>query len=69
MRDANRIEKIISKIGMIWLENPDLRFGQLVSNLFYKMGHNDMFYVDDDELEKFLDLVLNQQSNSKENGV
>ena len=65
MRDANRIEKIMSKIGMIWLENPDLRFGQLVSNLFYKMGHSDMFYVEDDELEKFLDNFLDKARTEK----
>ena len=58
MREASRIERIVAKIGMLWLEEPDLRFGQLISNIFSRMGYNDMFYVEDDKLEEFLETLL-----------
>ena len=33
MRDVNRIDPFLEKLGEVWKENPDLRFGQLVMNI------------------------------------
>lgn len=33
MRDKERIPEFLDEIERVWKENPDMRFGQLVSNL------------------------------------
>ena len=33
MRDPNRIDQVLSEIGIIWKEHPDLRLGQIISNV------------------------------------
>lgn len=43
MRDAARIPKMLEALGQLWLENPDLRFGQIMSNA--SIG----FYTEDDK--------------------
>lgn len=43
-RDPDRIDPIIELLRAEWKANPDLRFGQLVVNLFGE----DPFYVEDD---------------------
>ena len=58
MRDPERIDRIIEKFTYIW-KNPEItdqRFCQLYVNLF---GREDNFYVEDDEVEKRLDEVIN----------
>jgi len=52
MRDPKRIPKVLAKIQAYWERNPDLRLGQLVSNL---AGNEDVFYVEDYNLEKALE--------------
>lgn len=63
MRDINRIERIIYKIGKLWTMYPDQRFFQLLSN-YTPLGHfirskTDPFWFEDDGLEAYLDGVLN----------
>lgn len=53
MRNPERIDTFIDAVKEIWKEAPDLRFGQLVSNLYFGLGR-DIFYVEDDEFEKLL---------------
>lgn len=49
MRDSNRIEIILDKLKIYWLEHPDLRLGQIISNFGYEVrGDNDPFYIEDD---------------------
>jgi hypothetical protein len=51
MRDKRRISLITEVIEEIWKEKPDLRFGQLIYNLYKQyFGDVDMFYVEDDDL-------------------
>lgn len=59
MRDPERIERITNLIKEIWLEIPDWRFTQLISN-FNIAGHKDFidFHRDDDEVEKRLKNIL-----------
>ncbi len=33
MRDINRIDPFLQKLGEVWKESPDLRFGQLIMNI------------------------------------
>lgn len=36
MRDPDRIDRVLSKLSVYWKANPDLRLGQIVSNLTQK---------------------------------
>lgn len=47
MRDVNRIKPFMKILTEIWLESPDLRFGQLVSNIFSYMDSDDIFFPED----------------------
>lgn len=68
MRDPARIDALLSKIREIWMRDPDMRFGQLVYNLFWQMQDArkegitglDMFYVEDDSFERRLDEVIRE---------
>ncbi len=33
MRDPNRIADVLNEIGKYWMKYPDLRMGQLISNM------------------------------------
>lgn len=52
MRDIHRIKPIMEELTAIWEENPDWRFGQLVSNVLgevmKKYNISDMFFPEDD---------------------
>lgn len=65
MRDIWRIPRILTLVRKIWNKNPDLRFGQLISNIvnidreytpYTKL--DDIFYLEDIELENKLKKVL-----------
>lgn len=47
MKDINRIEPFMKILTEIWLESPNLRFGQLISNLFNYIDSDDMFFLED----------------------
>jgi uncharacterized protein YihD (DUF1040 family) len=46
MRDKNRIPKIIKQLQVIWEQNPDLRLGQLITNL-YNTEDMDVYIMED----------------------
>lgn len=58
MRDPNRIDPLLAKLGEAWKKYPDQRFGQFVTNFFVRYG-KDPFNVEDDEwmraLQEFID--------------
>lgn len=61
MREYDRIKRITDMLCEIWQSKPyqDLRFWQLISCLEVEYGHNmDLFYLEDDATEKFLQKVL-----------
>lgn len=59
MRDISRIEIILDKLKIYWLENPDLRLGQIISNLGCQIrGDNDPFYIEDDLMLKAIEEEL-----------
>ena len=49
MRDPKRIDAILTAVGDIWKEYPDLRLCQLLINL---TGKDDPYHVEDDVLAK-----------------
>ena len=51
MRNLKRISRILKLIDKIWHKNPDLRLCQLLGNCF---GAQDLYYIEDDLLEKRL---------------
>ena len=57
MRDPKRIEDVCNLVRYVWKMVPDLRFGQLVLNIFSELeakGKNP-FYMEDDEMMDFLE--------------
>jgi hypothetical protein len=51
MGDSNRIRRILAKVEALWLQNPDLRLGQLVSNV--AGGDDRVFYIEDEGANSF----------------
>ena len=54
MRDPNRIPKVMALLEEGWKKVPDWRFGQLIENLKRYIGVQDLFYMEDDQLEKVI---------------
>ena len=62
MRDPARIERILTKVKILWKQNPDARFFQIVEYLKLlakEKGYPDAFFFEDDEMEKALESLLN----------
>jgi hypothetical protein len=45
---------MLSLIEKGWNKTPDTRFGQLIENFKYYVGINDLFYVEDDDMIKYI---------------
>lgn len=71
MRDPNRIPQIINAIEMYWKKYPDQRLGQILSNVnnVTEDRIDDIFYMEDDQIIKGLDMLTvcfeNSHNNSK----
>ena len=48
MRDISRIDCVLALLGEVWKKQPDLRFGQLMINIFHDYG-KDPWNVEEDE--------------------
>lgn len=57
MRDPARIYPFLNKIAELWMTVPNWRFGQLVNNL-QRWEDNDLFYIEDDDFLKKLEVML-----------
>lgn len=65
MRDINRIPKALRRLEKIWYNVPDMRLGQLMSNLlgiYYQETDQDPFFPED---EVFLDVLENYFNKEK----
>jgi uncharacterized protein YihD (DUF1040 family) len=60
MRDPNRIAHLLVLLGKYWKLNSDLRFAQIIEILKSKLGTDDMFYVEDDDLIKLLERMADK---------
>lgn len=49
MRDINRIDPFLEKLGKLWKKVPDWRFGQIIENV---LGGTDPFFIEDEEMIK-----------------
>ena len=71
MRNPNRIPQIINAIEMYWKKYPDQRLGQILSNVnnVTEDRIDDIFYMEDDQIIKGLDMLTvcfeNSHNNSK----
>ena len=63
MRNPERINNILKLIQEIWEAHPDLRLCQLIGNCFWHK--HDLYYVEDEELEKRLNEVYKISVGSK----
>lgn len=54
MRNPSRIYPLLNKIGEIWVNHPDLEFGELIANIL-PFEANFLSSVKDEEFEKFVD--------------
>lgn len=56
MRDPKRIKIILEELERCWVDNPDLRLGQIVSVIATRANLRDSFYIEDDNLLEILKL-------------
>jgi len=58
MIDINRIKPIINELEKIWLNLPDQRFGQFISNIIGDIAHNnnisDIWFPEDNAWLEYL---------------
>jgi len=54
MRDPKRIHRVLETVRQVWERFPDLRLGQLLSASKGVAGPQDLFFVEDDAMEKNL---------------
>jgi hypothetical protein len=54
MRNKKRISKILNLIEIIWETHPDLRLGQLLSNVTLRKLEDNLFFYEDHDLEDSL---------------
>lgn len=57
MRDASRIKPFCDEFAELWSNWPDLRFGQIMSNIarYAQMEHRkDIFFMEEEELMKII---------------
>lgn len=64
MRNPERIKRILDKLEKLWNNSPDLRLGQLISNLVDTAERN-QFYIQDEDLEKVLNEYIRRDSAYK----
>lgn len=62
MRDPKRVYIIADKLIHSWLKCPDLRLGQIISNVMHGCG-TDLFYIEDDELIKKIEDYFKEFKN------
>ena len=63
MRDPNRLPAIYDKVMSAHKLTPDQRFLQFISNFcgwYYSKYKRDIFFVEDDQLEKLVDEYIAQ---------
>lgn len=53
-RDSKRIAELLQLLSYCWNHFPDMRFGQLLTNICYNIDHTQLYYVED---ERFISLA------------
>ena len=59
-RDASRIPRLLKKLLTYWekSDHTDLRLCQIIVNLTNTKRNSDIYYIEDDVIEKYLDEAL-----------
>ena len=52
MRNISRIPRMLELLEYYWLKVPDWRLGQLFENIKAFSGQEDLYFIEDDDLEK-----------------
>jgi hypothetical protein len=65
MRDPKRIDRILDKVKTLWKSYPDQRLLQLFDNYLTSQFDGDLFFVEDEETEKIIDMKLQQLEDWK----
>jgi hypothetical protein len=60
VRDPKRIRKFCNRLATAWELVPDLRFGQLLFNIFVQIKNEgkDPFYLEDDSMIKRIEQYI-----------
>ena len=59
MRDINRIDPLLAKLGALWKQYPDMRFGQLIINLLDN-PERDPWCIEDDVWMEMIETYLKE---------
>lgn len=64
MRDPKRIRKFCNRLATAWELVPDLRFGQLLFNIFVQIKNEgkDPFYVEDNAMIKHIEEYIEKHT-------
>lgn len=62
MRDPKRIQPYMNRLSTVWSTLPDLRFGQLMYNVFQYISELglDPFYVEDEAMFHYVEQFLSE---------
>lgn len=63
MRDKKRIERILRKLGHVWMLNPDYRFGQLLINIGFIEDDFGTWNAECKQYEERLDEILKNDNS------
>ena len=58
MRDIRRIKKILCLLELVWNQEPDLRFGQMLINHGIVPNGDQVWNYEDETLEEYLELLV-----------
>ena len=61
MRDKNRIDPFLERLGKVWKKVPDWRFGQLMCNVLNSM-EQDPFFPEDEEMIKYFENYFKEEN-------
>jgi hypothetical protein len=64
MRNPNRIKPFLAKLEEYWMQNPELRFGQVIF-LLQSQSVVDPFYVEDDRWLSKINKLIRRSSNEQ----
>ena len=65
MRNKYRIVNLLTLFATGWSKVPDMRFGQIIENLKKCSAKEDLFYLEDDEMEKLIIDYFDLSNNTK----
>ena len=61
MRDPERIDEILDLVRQVWLQDPDLRLGQIIANATHpREPCPEIFAIEDSDLRRGLTAFLQQ---------